>query len=124
MRGVIQLRGARKSCCETLRSGSDTAGGRSVGVTALLVTEVFPPKPGGSGRLFWELYRRLPRESVIVGAGEHPGWEAFDEMHELRLVRLPLKLQSWGCIGVPQLSAYAALVRRLRRVCRQFNVRT
>lgn len=31
---------------------------------ALLVTEVFPSQTGGSGRWFWKIFRRLPREQV------------------------------------------------------------
>jgi hypothetical protein len=38
----------------------------------LLISEVFPPKTGGSGRWFWELYRRLPRDSYVIAAGEDP----------------------------------------------------
>ena len=36
------------------------------GGTTLLVSEIFPPVHGGSGRWFWEIYRRLPRESYLI----------------------------------------------------------
>ena len=32
----------------------------------LLLSEVFPPKTGGSGRWFWDLYSRLDPDRVIV----------------------------------------------------------
>jgi phosphatidylinositol alpha-1,6-mannosyltransferase len=35
-----------------------------VSTKSLLLTEVFPPQVGGSGRWFWELYRRLPRGNL------------------------------------------------------------
>ena len=47
-------------------------------MTTLLVSDIFPPKTGGSGRWFWEIYRRLPRESYLIAAGEDPRQDAFD----------------------------------------------
>src|SRR5436190_1551916 len=41
---------------------------------------------GGSGRWFWEIYRRLPREQVLIAAGENPRQDAFDRTHDLRVV--------------------------------------
>jgi phosphatidylinositol alpha-1,6-mannosyltransferase len=90
-------------------------------VTALVVSDVFPPKPGGSGRWFWELYRRLPREDFVIAAGNHAGYEAFDETHDLRIVRMPIRLESWGVVGMKRLSAYLNLAGRLRRVCRKYG---
>ena len=29
-------------------------------MSVLLLSEIFPPQKGGSGRWFWEIYRRLP----------------------------------------------------------------
>jgi phosphatidylinositol alpha-1,6-mannosyltransferase len=92
-------------------------------MTALLITEVFPPRTGGSGRWFWEIYRRLPREEVVVAAGEAPGHEAFDRTHDLRLVRLPLALRSWGLRGWREVRAYWRPVRALRRLIRSEGVR-
>jgi phosphatidylinositol alpha-1,6-mannosyltransferase len=93
-------------------------------MTTLLVTNVFPPKAGGSGRWFWELYRRLPREEVVIAAGDHPGHAEFDRGHDLRVVRMPIGLPSWGIAGLRPLAGYWGLVRRLRAVCRQYKVDT
>lgn len=84
-------------------------------MTTLLISEVFPPRTGGSGRWFWEIYRRLPREQFLVAAGEAPGHEAFDRTHDLRLVRLPLTLPSWGVRSLRELRDYWRPVRALRR---------
>jgi len=85
-------------------------------MTTLLITEVFPPQTGGSGRWFWEIYRRLPRSQFLVAAGEHAQQAEFDRTHDLRLRRLPLKLQSWGIGSWGELRAYGRAIRALRRI--------
>jgi phosphatidylinositol alpha-1,6-mannosyltransferase len=89
------------------------------GVRALLVSEVFPPKTGGSGRWFWEIYRRLARPEVIVAAGEDPRQADFDATHDLRVHRLPLTLRAWGLRSLSGLRGYWRAIRSLRRVVRR-----
>jgi phosphatidyl-myo-inositol dimannoside synthase len=89
----------------------------------MLVSEVFPPKTGGSGRWFWELYRRLSRESCVIVAGEHPRDRQFDRVHDLRLHRMPLTLSTWGIGSVRGLQQYARTARRLERLVKQEHVR-
>jgi phosphatidylinositol alpha-1,6-mannosyltransferase len=59
-------------------------------MTALLLTEIFPPRIGGSSRWFWELYRRLPRAGIVIAAGDCPAAAAFDRTHDLPVRRLRL----------------------------------
>jgi phosphatidylinositol alpha-1,6-mannosyltransferase len=92
-------------------------------MTTLLITEIFPPKVGGSGRWLWEIYRRLPRADYRVAAGEHPRQADFDSTHDLRLVRLPLTLRSWGVLGWSHLRDYWQPVRALTRLVRAEGVR-
>jgi phosphatidylinositol alpha-1,6-mannosyltransferase len=92
-------------------------------MTVLLVTQVFPPMHGGSGRWLWELYRRRPRAEVVVAAGEHPDQAAFDRTHDLRLTRLPLALRTWGLAGWRELRDFLRPVRALRRLARNEKVR-
>ena len=89
-------------------------------MTTLLITEVFPPRVGGSGRWFWEIYHRLPREQYVSAAGDWPGCEAFDAGHDVRVVRAPLNLRTWGVLrGAWGYGRALACVRRLvRRVNR------
>ncbi len=47
----------------------------------LLLTENFPPKEGGSGRWFWELYSRLPNDKVLIVANDTPEGREFDKTH-------------------------------------------
>ena len=92
-------------------------------MSILLVSDNFPPRTGGSGRWFWEIYRRLPRERVVVAAGEHPRQGEFDRTHDLRVARLPLTLREWGLLSREGLRDYAAAVGRLRRLVRDYSVR-
>jgi phosphatidylinositol alpha-1,6-mannosyltransferase len=65
-------------------------------VKILLITDMFPPRSGGSGRWLWELYRRLDGLGVNVVAGEAPGARTFDRATTLPIVRVPLSFASWG----------------------------
>lgn len=58
--------------------------------STLLVSEIFPPKVGGSGRWFWELYKRLPRDDFAVAAGSDPAAAEVDSATDLAIDRVPL----------------------------------
>ncbi|HKA02038.1 MAG TPA: glycosyltransferase family 4 protein [Candidatus Solibacter sp.] len=90
-------------------------------MTTLLVSGIFPPKTGGSGRWFYELYRRLPRDQFLVVAGEDPQQEEFDRSHDLRLVRVPLEMQTWAVKSFHGLRAYWRAIRRLRKLVKEEN---
>jgi phosphatidylinositol alpha-1,6-mannosyltransferase len=84
-------------------------------VTVLLLTEVFPPGKGGSGRWLWELYRRLPEFGVHVLAGEAPGADAFDAASGVPTMRIPLTFSSWGVWDVRSAPQYLRALFALRR---------
>jgi phosphatidyl-myo-inositol dimannoside synthase len=85
-------------------------------VKILLLTEVFPPRKGGSGRWLWELYRRLPGIETYVVAGEFAGADAFDRDAELPIQRLPIYLSHWGVWNPRGAYEYARVVYKIRRV--------
>jgi len=86
-------------------------------VKILLLTEVFPPRKGGSGRWLWELYRRLASVlDVHVVAGETAGAAAFDRSSELRTERLPLYFSNWGLSSPRGLYEYARVMYRMRGI--------
>ncbi len=89
---------------------------------ALLLSEIFPPKTGGSGRWFWEIYRRISRDEVVVVAGEDPRQEQFDRTHDLRLSRLPLEMADWGTFSLKGLWNYRRIFRAVRKVVRREGV--
>lgn len=86
---------------------------------ALLVSEVFPPQTGGSGRWLFELYRRMPAGSVAVAAGEYAGCGAFDQEQALPIERLPLTFPTWGCMSRQGAGLYWRALGRLVRMVRQ-----
>lgn len=83
---------------------------------ALLLTEVFPPQVGGSGRWLFEVYSRLPTDRIVVAAGEHPAAAVFDAEHGLTIVRWPFQLPSWGLFDWGALKPYWNLYRRLAKI--------
>lgn len=87
------------------------------------MSEIFPPAHGGSGRWFWEIYRRLPREDYVIAAGEHPGQGEFDRGHDLRVARLPLAMRAWGLRSWEGIAGYWSLFRRLRQLMLAEDVR-
>ena len=92
-------------------------------VITLLVTENFPPRTGGSGRWFWELYRRLPRERFLVAAGQAPRQDEVDRNGQLRVVRLPLTLREWGVTRPAGLCGYTRAVWKLHYLIRHEQVK-
>jgi phosphatidylinositol alpha-1,6-mannosyltransferase len=84
----------------------------------LLLSENFPPHVGGSGRWFWEIYRRLPPEQYAIAAGEHSEQASFDRGHDLNVVRCPLRMREWGVRSWEGLRAYLRAVLLLRRLVR------
>jgi phosphatidylinositol alpha-1,6-mannosyltransferase len=88
----------------------------------LLLSDIFPPKTGGSGRWFWEIYSRLPREQVVVATGEDPASQPFDHSHDLNLHRLPLAMATRGLRPLRNLKRYIALAWRVRRFAKRERV--
>jgi phosphatidyl-myo-inositol dimannoside synthase len=56
-------------------------------VASLLVTNDFPPKTGGIQSYLWELWRRLPPETVRVLTTPHAGAAAFDREQRFAVER-------------------------------------
>lgn len=90
----------------------------------LLVSEIFPPRHGGSGRWFVELYGRLPREGYVVAAGTAAGDHETDQAlgERLAIRRLPLSSRSWGLRSIEGLRFYARTYRALVALVREYRV--
>ncbi|WP_448249775.1 glycosyltransferase family 4 protein [Thalassotalea agariperforans] len=82
----------------------------------LLISEVFPPVHGGSGRWFWELYNRLPKNEYVIAAGECEGQETFDKTHDLNLTRLNLTSNKWGLRSITALLFYWRTFWALKKI--------
>lgn len=82
----------------------------------LVLTEIFPPQNGGSGRWFWETYRRLPRPMVHIVAGQHQDEKAFDATHDVSISRIPLRFRPWTIMSWRGFQNYALTSWRLFRI--------
>lgn len=91
-------------------------------MSTLLISDIFPPKTGGSGRWFWEVYRRLPREHYVLAAGEHPKAAAFDSEHAARVVRLPLEMRNRSPRSFASLKHYLRTARAVRGIVKRERV--
>src|SRR5687768_7916264 len=91
-------------------------------MTTLLLSDIFPPKTGGSGRWFWEIYSRLPRDEYLVAAGEDPRQLKFDRTHDLAIARLPLTMRQWGLRSWTGVSGYWGATARLKRLIHRHGV--
>lgn len=88
----------------------------------LLLTENFPPKVGGSGRWFWEIYSRLNGERFIVAAGSDSKDIEFDATHNIRCERWPLALGSWGISSFNSIKSYFRLFLLLKIAIKKYQI--
>lgn len=95
---------------------------KEAGLKTLLVTENFPPKPGGSGRWFWELYSRLPKSEYAVFAGTGVETDKFDEMSTLDISRFNLSSPEWGFLSVKGLLFYITTVWQIKKQIKLKNI--
>lgn len=80
----------------------------------LLISEVYPPKVGGSGRWFWEIYSRLDNENYFIAAGDDPAAHNFDMTPGIHCMRWPLTLGNWGVFSFSAMKDYLKLFFLLR----------
>ena len=89
----------------------------------LLLTENFPPKEGGSGRWFWELYSRLPNDKVLIVANDTPEGREFDKTHELDIVRIELESTEWGLASTKGLGFYWETIRKVLKLIKERDIK-
>jgi phosphatidylinositol alpha-1,6-mannosyltransferase len=87
----------------------------------LLISDLFPPRTGGSGRWLWELHRRLADVRVHVAAGAAPDSESFDQASAVPIVRLPLSFSNWGVSSPRAAFQYGRATRLVARLIREIR---
>jgi phosphatidylinositol alpha-1,6-mannosyltransferase len=88
----------------------------------MLLTENFPPRSGGSGRWFWELYTRLDAAKIVVVTQElSPEYENISHPN-LDIIYMPLNCSEWGFKSVKGLTFYIRTVQKLRTIVKQHNI--
>ncbi|SET76961.1 phosphatidylinositol alpha-1,6-mannosyltransferase [Marinobacter segnicrescens] len=89
----------------------------------LLVSEIFPPRHGGSGRWFWEIYSRFPEQSVACLVGNHPEAAVADADFPHPVYRDELASSQWGIRSLTGMKYYLRTWRRLARLAKQEQMR-
>jgi phosphatidylinositol alpha-1,6-mannosyltransferase len=88
----------------------------------LLITENFPPKSGGSGRWFWELYSRLPHDEYEILAGDDSTAAKFDADAHIHVERGNLTSSEWGFKSTTGLLFYFKSVLLVCKIIKQKQV--
>lgn len=88
----------------------------------LLMSEIFPPVPGGSGRWFSEIYGRFPEGRVVFFVGANRKFQSYDLSSRHPVYRKNLGSTEWGVRSWKGLTFYLKLWRGLRRVVRLESV--
>jgi len=85
----------------------------------LLLTEIFPPVNGGSGRWFWEIYSRFPKNSVEVLTSEKNNHSGTDSKFPHPIHRIKMSRERFGIASPSGLAYYVRIWKKL-----DFLVRT
>jgi phosphatidylinositol alpha-1,6-mannosyltransferase len=88
----------------------------------LLVSEIFPPQHGGSGRWFWEIYGRFPKGSVACLVGSHTQSDSTDREFPHPVVRGDLASREWGIRSITGLKLYLRTWKALTKLVRQESI--
>ncbi len=89
---------------------------------SLLISEIFPPTNGGSGRWFWEIYRKLPIDKVHFAVGKAKGDKEFDEKHAIPIARLNLSSSNWGLLSIKGISFYIRKIFQIIKLVKANNI--
>jgi len=83
----------------------------------IVLSEIFPPRAGGSGRWLWELYRRLPTATVKFVVGCDSRQAEFDRQTRADIDRSLPAFTHWGLMNYRGTLSYARSLAALRRAC-------
>ena len=89
---------------------------------SLVLSEVFPPQKGGSGKWLWEIYRRQPAGVYAMMVGNQFGPDVGDDNYPQEVCRLKLDMPYRGVAKVNSLRHYAAQIKLVRGLAREKNV--
>lgn len=88
----------------------------------LLLSEIFPPKTGGSGRWFWDLYRRIDADKVVVVTDEIDGSSDFDEKSTFTIYRTKMNAPAWGVISFSGFLFYSRMIFYVIKLIKKLGV--
>lgn len=84
-------------------------------MSILLLSEIFPPSHGGSGRWFYELYRRLIPGTVTIVTNDNnrPEDKDIDKQFPQQIHRIAMTSRSWGVLSPVGLGFYARTILKI-----------
>src|SRR6056297_830249 len=88
----------------------------------MLLSEVFPPQHGGSGKWFWEIYSRLPENRCLMVVGNSHGGDPRDATYPQPIERVDLHMDYRGVANFSSLKVYWRQARMVRRLAKQHRV--
>lgn len=88
----------------------------------LVLSEVFPPQHGGSGKWLWEVYRRQPAGRYVMAVGDSHGSDPRDAEYPQAIARLDLAMRYRGVASLDSVRQYARQVFLLRRLVKRHGV--
>jgi phosphatidyl-myo-inositol dimannoside synthase len=91
-------------------------------MNTLLISEVFPPRVGGTARWFYEVYSRYPAGEAFVLTDYQRGDEEADKHSTLPLIRTPLNMEDWGFLRKQSAAQYWHYMQVARKLVRKENI--
>lgn len=88
----------------------------------LVLSQIFPPTHGGSGRWLWELYSRLPKDEYLIVTNCSKETEGFDATAPVNIERIPLFSTEWGLLSRVGLFFYIKTIIKLIRIVRREEI--
>ncbi|QDS96346.1 GDP-mannose-dependent alpha-(1-6)-phosphatidylinositol monomannoside mannosyltransferase [Roseimaritima multifibrata] len=89
---------------------------------ALVLSEVFPPQTGGSGKWLFEIYRRQAKGQYVIVAGESLREGDSELSYPQPVLRRNLSMRFRGIRSFSSLCSYARQIRDVGKIARQYNV--
>lgn len=87
----------------------------------LVLSEIFPPLQGGSGRWIYELYRRLDEYEVTLVTQDR-GQVIDPALFPGEVIYTEFSSPEWGVKSLKGLSFYTRCIMQLRRICRRKQI--
>lgn len=85
----------------------------------LLISELFPPRVGGSATWFYQVYRHYPPGEAVVLTDYQPGDETVDKGLSLSIYRVPMQMRDWGFLNLRSARQYLRLALTATRLARE-----
>lgn len=93
---------------------------RKLARSPLVLSEIFPPTKGGSGKWLSEIYARMASVSGVMVVGTHPqvASDFDDQRYPKPILREDLSMAFRGLANVSSLLAYGRIFRRVSKLVR------